>query len=86
MIAIATDKAVDGNGVFEQKRFIPWKIVVGQTKGGAWSAELAMKQLKQYLTDYQRVTMALPFQLLVTERDQEPDSTRWVTQVVQPVS
>lgn len=86
MIAIATDKALDGNTIFERKRFIPWKVVVGQTKGGPWRAERAMKQLQQYLTDYEKVTMALPFQLLVTERDQEADTTRWVTQVVQPVS
>jgi hypothetical protein len=86
MIAIATDVALDGNAIFEQKRFIPWKVVVGQTKGGPWMAERAMKQLRQYLTDYEKVTMALPFQLLVTERDQESDTTKWVTQVVQPVS
>jgi len=85
-IAIATDVALDGNAVFKQKRFVPWKVVVGQTKGGPWMAERAMKQLRQYLTDYEKVTMALPFQLLVTERDQQPDSTRWVTQVIQPVS
>jgi len=44
-----------------------------------------MVRLQEYVGDHQKPAMGLPFQSLVTERDREPDTARWVTQVVQAV-
>jgi hypothetical protein len=86
MVAIPIDRRLDGNDSLTPKRFVPWKIVMGEVRGGASTAEEAMRQLHLYIEDYEHTSMAIPFQSLVTERDQEPDTTRWITRVIQPVS
>lgn len=85
MLAVPTDRRLKGQGKFFPRLFVPWKILKGEVKGGAYTGEHALAQLQQYVQDYQRTAMAMPFQSLVTERDQEPDTSRWVTRVIQPV-
>ncbi|MBN9382611.1 MAG: hypothetical protein J0H74_17745 [Chitinophagaceae bacterium] len=85
MAAIPVNKRLKGSGDIFPRRFVPWKILVGEVKGGAYTAEQAMTQLRQYVEDHQYPAMALPFQALVTERDKEPDTSRWVTRVIVPV-
>jgi hypothetical protein len=86
MVAIPIDRRLNGNDSLTPKRFVPWKIVMGEVRGGASTAEEAMRKLRLYIEDYEHTSMAIPFQSLVTERDQEPDTTRWITRVIQPVS
>jgi hypothetical protein len=85
MIAMPVDRKIKGNERFVYRGFVPWKILTGEIKGGTEAAERALVQLQQYVQDYGRTGMAIPFQSLVTERDQEVDSTRWVTRVIIPV-
>jgi len=85
MVALSVDRKLKGTGLIAPKRYVPWKIVVGEVRGGVYSAEQAMVRLQEYVSDHQKPAMGLPFQSLVTERDREPDTARWVTQVVQAV-
>jgi hypothetical protein len=84
-IAIPVDRELKGKGTLVPVRFVPWKVLIGEVHGGTFVAERAMGQLQLYVTDHQKTSMALAFQSLVTERDQEPDTSRWVTRVIQPV-
>ncbi|HEY4207827.1 MAG TPA: hypothetical protein VGM31_13480 [Puia sp.] len=85
MIAVPVDRELKGEGRLSPVRFVPWKVLTGEVHGGAWTAERAMEQLQLYVTDHQKTAIALPFQSLVTERDKEPDTSRWVTRVIQSV-
>ncbi|HEY4064646.1 MAG TPA: GyrI-like domain-containing protein [Puia sp.] len=85
MIAVPSDRELKAQGVLFSKHFVPWKIVVGEVKGGTYRAQRAMEELMQYTADHQLTLMAIPFQSLVTERDREPDSTKWVTRVIVPI-
>ncbi|HEY4207512.1 MAG TPA: hypothetical protein VGM31_11895 [Puia sp.] len=85
MMAIPVDKLIKRSGDIFPERFVPWKIIIGETTGGAYTAEQAMVQLRKYMNDHQYPTMAMPFQSLVTERDKEADTSRWVTRVIVPV-
>jgi hypothetical protein len=85
MVAIPVDRKLKGNGLIFPKRYIPWKIMVGEVRGGPYTAELAMERLQQYVQDHQKQAMGIPFQSLVTERVHEPDTIRWITRVVQAV-
>jgi len=85
MVAISVDRRLNGNDQIVPKRYVPWKIMVGEVKGGPWSAEQGMRYLQQYVSDHQKPAMGLPFQSMVTERDKEPDTSRWITRVVQAV-
>ncbi|HEX5655118.1 MAG TPA: hypothetical protein VFX58_18710 [Chitinophagaceae bacterium] len=53
--------------------------------GGRNTIEDGMKKMERYISDYQRSVIAIPFQSLVTDRLQEPDSSRWVTRLYYPV-
>jgi len=85
MIAVPSDRELKPQGALSSKHFVPWKILVGEVKGGPYRAERAMDELMRYTSDYQLTLMAIPFQSLVTERDREPDSAKWVTRVVVPI-
>jgi hypothetical protein len=85
MIAVPSDRELKPQGALSSKHFVPWKILVGEVKGGTYRAQEAMDELMRYTSDYQLTLMAIPFQSLVTERDQEPDSAKWVTRVVVPI-
>jgi hypothetical protein len=86
MVALPVDKSLKGNGIIFPKRFVPYKILLGVVRGGAASAELGMIQLALFTSENQRTGMAIPFQSLVTERDMEPDTLKWVTHVILPVN
>jgi len=85
IVGLSVDRQLKGTGLIEPKRYVPWKIVVGEVRGGEYTAEQAMVRLQEYVSDHQKPAMGLPFQSLVTERDQEADTIRWVTRVVQAV-
>jgi hypothetical protein len=85
MVAVPVDKQLKGEGNIVPRKFVPWKIISGEVRGGAYTAEQAMVQLQQYMEDHQYPAMAMPFQALVTERNNEPDTSRWVTRVIVPV-
>ena len=85
MVGIPVNKELKGTAVLVPKRFVPWKVLMGEVHGGTYTAERAMDQLRLYADDYHKTTMAASFQSLVTERDQERDTTRWITRVEVPV-
>lgn len=85
MVAIPIDRTLKPEGNLFFRRFVPWKALAGEVHGDARKAEQALDQLQQYVSDYRIVAMAIPFQSLATERDQEPDSTKWITRVIVPV-
>lgn len=85
MIGIPVDRELKGTNDFSPVRFVPWKVLVGEVHGGTGTVEGAVRQLQLYISDHQLTQMAIPFQSLVTERDQESDTSRWVTQIVVPV-
>lgn len=60
-------------------------ILTTDVTGGPKKIEEAMKQLEIYIKDYQRSTIAIPFQMLITDRMKESDTTKWVTRIYYPV-
>lgn len=85
MVGLSVDKQLTGTDVILPKRYVPWKIVTAEVHGGAYSAEEGMLRLAEYVQDHSLAPQGLPFQSLMTERDRQADTTRWVTWVVQAV-
>lgn len=85
MVALPTGGMVESSGDFSFMRLIPGKYLVTDVKGGPFTVAMALASMKDYIRDYQRTVMAIPFQSLVTDRMREPDSTRWVTRIYYPV-
>jgi hypothetical protein len=85
MVAVPLDKRLKEDGKLYPRAFVPWKVLTGEVRGGPAVAERAMDQLQLFVMDHQKTAMAVPFQSLVTERDKEPDTSRWITRVIVPV-
>jgi hypothetical protein len=85
-VAISVDRRLAGKGRIQPKRFVPYKMLEGEVHGGASTVEKAFDQMQKFKIDYNIQIMALPFQSLITDRRQEPDTTKWVTKVCAPIS
>jgi hypothetical protein len=85
MTALPVNKSIPGNDQFF-KRYVPQgRFLVTQVKGGDSTIKQAHNQLQLYVQDYRRITMAIPFQQLITDRSAEPDTSKWVTGIYVPV-
>jgi hypothetical protein len=41
--------------------------------------------MKAYMKDFKLTSPAMPFELLVTNRANEPDTSKWVTKIYYPI-
>jgi len=85
MVAIATDRILPEAGDIKLKRMIQGNILVAQVTGGPFIVSNGLSQLNEYVRDHQKTPAAIPFQLLVTDRLKEKDTTKWVTELRYPV-
>lgn len=85
MVAISANKRLDGRGNIVYKRFVPWKVLTAEVKGGVYTVNEAFRQMEIYMADYHMIGMAIPFESLITDRSLEPDTLKWVTRIYVPV-
>lgn len=85
MAALPVNRRIPDNGPFFKRFIPPGKFLVTQVRGGEATVQHALAQLQLYVQDHHRVAMAIPFQQLITDRLEEPNTTKWVTKVYVPV-
>ena len=85
MVAIPVDHEVPAEKGVTYKRMAPGNILVTEVRGGPVTIQQAFAQYEQYLQDYHRISPALPFESLITDRIKEPDTSKWVTRIYYPV-
>jgi hypothetical protein len=83
--AVPIDKQLKGEGGIYSRKLVPGRYLVAEIKGGTGMIKRALNQMQNYVDDYQRTVMAIPFQSLVTDRSKERDTARWVTRLYYPV-
>jgi hypothetical protein len=84
-VAVPTDRNIPAVGRFYFMRLIPGNYLVTAVTGGQGAVNNALEGMKEYISDYQRTVMAIPFQSLVTDREEEKDSTKWKTRIYYPI-
>jgi hypothetical protein len=85
MVAIPIDRRLAGEGDIYFRNLVPGKYLVGEVTGGKSAIDRALDGFQHYILDYQRTVMAIPFQLLITDRSKEHDSSRWETRIYYPI-
>jgi hypothetical protein len=83
MVAVPVNKKLNSPGFVEmlsRRLFLTTEV-----KGGSYTIRHANKMMEQYISDYQRTLMAIPFEYMVTDRSAEPDTTKWITEIYAPV-
>ncbi|MBD1364209.1 hypothetical protein IDJ77_10345 [Mucilaginibacter sp. ZT4R22] len=86
MVAIPINKAIKpaGNSVINH-------LVVGgnsmetEVKGGRHTIDNAFAQLRNFQKDYKLTGVAMPFELMITDRSVEKDTAKWVTKLYWPI-
>ncbi len=64
---------------------VPGNFMVIEISGGDYAVREGERNLQNYIEDYGKIKMAIPFQSLITNRLAEPDSSRWKTRIYLPV-
>ncbi len=85
MVALAVDKVLKGTDVFIPRRMVPGNFLVAETTGGTETVKNLFSQMNNYLNDYGKTTVAIPFQLLITDRSVETDTSKWSTRIYYPI-
>ena len=85
-VALPVNKEIPGSGDIEFRFMIKGNILVtNDIRGGKAAIAKAMDGVNDYIKDYGRTSPAIPFELLVTDRMQEPDSSKWITRIYYPI-
>jgi hypothetical protein len=84
-VAIPTNVQLKDDGQVFYRRMEPGNFVATNVMGGTYTTNEALKQLYLFLSDYNGIQMAKPFQILVTDRMKEPDTLKWLTKIYIPV-
>jgi hypothetical protein len=84
-VGLPIDGDMDGKGDIHWRRLIRVVFLEADVRGGDYTVRMAVGQMANYISDYQRTIMAIPYQSLITDRMKERDSTKWVTRLYVPV-
>ncbi|MES2332981.1 MAG: hypothetical protein V4539_25455 [Bacteroidota bacterium] len=85
MAAIPVDRTLPDNNSFSSKRMVRGSFMVTEVVGGEYTVEKASQSLKQFFNDYRKTSMAINFTMLITDRMLQPDTSKWITKLYQPV-
>ena len=85
MVAVPTNKILQDEGNIFFVRMIPGSFMSTEVNGGVYTVNHAFSQLQMFMSDYQKTSMAIPFNALITDRTMEPDTSKWITRLYQPV-
>ena len=86
MVGVSIDGAVPETDIYRIKKMpVNGKMFVTDVIGGPHAIRNGYDALKNYLLDAKRPSPAVPFELLVTDRNQITDSTKWQTRIYYPV-
>ena len=85
MVALPVNKELNDHGPILHKEMVPGNILVSEVQGGPYTVTNAFNSLQAYVTDHDLQSPAIPFQSLITDRSQQPDSTKWVTKIYYPI-
>jgi hypothetical protein len=84
-VALPTDRLLENNGEIFYRRMVPGNFLCADVKGGPNTIQEAMLQMNFYIQDFNKSKMAKSFEQLVTNRLNEPDTSKWITRVYQPI-
>ena len=85
MVGVPVSFRIKETKPFEIKYMVPGSFLVTEVLGGEYTVQRSSQQLKQYFQDYKKTSMAMSFTMLVTDRSLQPDSSRWITRLYEPV-
>ena len=84
-VAIPTNRFLANDGKIESRRMVPGNFITAEIHGGPYTVNEAINQMNYFISEYNKAQIANPFQLLVTNRLSESDTSKWITRLYVPV-
>jgi len=85
-VAIPVDVLLEPKGNITYNKMLGGgNILVAEVKGGMTEINKAIKQMELYISDYNRMSPAMPYQSLITDRREVTDRSKWITKIYYPV-
>jgi len=85
-VGIPTNKKLDDFKTIKSKRMLKGGyILTALVIGNQQKISNAKKQMEFYKHDHNKVTAAIPYEYLITNRLEQPDSNKWITQLYFPI-
>jgi hypothetical protein len=85
MVAIPIDREFPLTDSLSFRRMVRGWILVSDIKGGPSRIKSATNEMRNFVNDYSKIPIALPFESMVTDRVAEQDTTKWLTRLYFPV-
>jgi len=85
MVALPINKAITTQPPVSFIKMTRGKFMTTRVQGGLMTVQNALQQMQLYFDDYDKTSMAITFQYLVTDRTKEADTTKWITEIYAPV-
>ena len=86
MIAICINKEIKNEGNIFISRMVPMKdrFLTTEVMGGPFSIKNAHAAIEKYMDDHFLSAPAIPFEILITDRNKEADTSKWETKIFYP--
>jgi hypothetical protein len=81
-VALSIDKNLPDNGTILHRRYVPWKDLMVEVRGGDSTISHARTALNNYILDNQLQVVSKTYESLVTDRSVEKDSSKWITRLI----
>lgn len=86
IVAIPVKNALPTTSTIAVKRMVIGRILESDSiMGGLATIDHSFNMFEKYFADNKHTSPAIPFQLLLTDRLKEKDSTKWVTRFYYPI-
>jgi hypothetical protein len=86
MVAIATERLLPAIGNFSPKLVLKGgNVLEAEFTGGPAGIKKAFEEFENYRLENGFSSPAIPYQLLITDRLKENDTTKWITKIYYPV-
>jgi len=84
-VAIPLERDIPVNGAFSIKKMVLGNLLSVKVQGDQAKVNEAFDATKQYITDKQKTSPAMPYVIYNTNRLLEKDSSRWVSTISYPI-
>lgn len=85
MVGLPCDRVLPSSGAIELKRMVLGNLLTADVQAGPGRLPQLFENFEQFKNDYRFTSPAIPYQVLVTNRLAEQDTSKWVTQFCYPI-
>ena len=84
-VALPINKKLEAGKDVGFKQMVLGNTLLGTITGGQHTIEKSLLNMQDFISDHRLTSPAIPFQVWVTNRQQQPDSSKWVTRLYYPI-